>query len=465
MIRLRAQRLINPDFTDVKDVVAWMGAIQAQQPRMAKLALGIRTRGATMQHIKQALDHGEILRTHVLRPTWHYVSPNDIRWMLKLSCNRLKSAYASLMKGHGLTITEQMYDTANQHIYDMLSGGKSLTKQQITERIAEKGLPSDTIFMNRFLENAECEALICSGPEAGNTHTYMLLDERVAPMPLPTKDEALSKLARNYFRSHAPATLDDFCWWSGLSMKEARLGVEIIEKELQKVVFNDKTYLLHESSSSDIKEKESFIFLPAYDEYIIAYKYRGDVLEASNNSKAFTNNGVFFPLILQNGRATGNYLFDIKRKFPEIEVVINDFSEANIAFGEAQIQQQGLQNIRFTRLDCFNKDSYRQLNFEPNIVIISGIFELFGDNELVCKAISGALSALQTGGFLIYTGQPWHPQLKMIAFVLNSHQERDWVMRRRSQRELDSLFAFYGLTKCGMKLDNLGIFTVSYGTK
>ena len=83
MIRLRAQQLINPDFTDVKDVVAWMGAIQAQQPRMAKLALGIRTRGATMQQIKQALDRGEILRTHVLRPTWHYVSPNDIRWMLQ----------------------------------------------------------------------------------------------------------------------------------------------------------------------------------------------------------------------------------------------------------------------------------------------------------------------------------------------------------------------------------------------
>lgn len=169
--------------------------------------------------------------------------------------------------------------------------------------------------------------------------------------------------------------------------------------------------------------------------------------------------------ILDIAGGTGNYLFDIKRKFPEIEVVINDFSEANIAFGEAQIQQQGLQNIRFTRLDCFNKDSYRQLNFEPNIVIISGIFELFGDNELVCKAISGALSALQPGGFLVYTGQPWHPQLKMIAFVLNNHQERDWIMRRRSQRELDSLFAFYGLTKYGMKLDNFGIFTVSYGTK
>ena len=96
-------------------------------------------------------------------------------------------------------------------------------------------------------------------------------------------------------------------------MKEARLGVEIIEKEFQKVVFNDKTYLLHESSSIDIKEKERFIFLSAYDEYIIAYKYRGDVLQASHNSKAFTN-GVFFPLLLQTGRATGNRKMTLTRR-------------------------------------------------------------------------------------------------------------------------------------------------------
>ena len=95
-----------------------------------------------------------------------------------------------------MSLSEQMYDTANQHIYDMLSGGKRLTFGHC--------------FYEPFLENAECEALICSGPEVGNAHTYMLLDERVAPIPLPTKDEALSILARNYFRSHAPATLDDF---------------------------------------------------------------------------------------------------------------------------------------------------------------------------------------------------------------------------------------------------------------
>lgn len=170
-----------------------------------------------------------------------------------------------------------------------------------------------TLFLWTFFGECRMRGTHLQRPWSGNTHTYMLLDERVAPIPLPTKDETLSILVRNYFRSHAPATLDDFCWWSELSVKEARLGVEIIEKEVQKVVFNDKTYLLHESSSIDIKEKERFIFLSAYDEYIIAYKYRGDVLQASHNSKAFTN-GVFFPLILQNGRATGNWKMTLTRR-------------------------------------------------------------------------------------------------------------------------------------------------------
>ena len=141
----------------------------------------------------------------------------------------------------------------------------------------------------------------------------MLLDERVAPIPLPTKDEALSILARNYFRSHAPATLDDSVGDRDCQWKRRDWALKFLKKSFKRSFSTIKTYLLHESSSIDIKEKERFIFLSAYDEYIIAYKYRGDVLQASHNSKAFTN-GVFFPLILQNGRATGNWKMTLTRR-------------------------------------------------------------------------------------------------------------------------------------------------------
>jgi alpha-beta hydrolase superfamily lysophospholipase len=165
--------------------------------------------------------------------------------------------------------------------------------------------------------------------------------------------------------------------------------------------------------------------------------------------------------ILDLAGGTGNYLFDVKEKYPAAEIVINEFIKSNIEVGESVIKSKNLQKIRFTNFDCFDPETYRKIDFEPNIIIISGILELFGDNEMVCKALSGVNSIAETKSFVIYTGQPWHPQLKMIAYVLNSHQNIDWVMRRRSQKELDRLMKFNAIEKQNMLIDDFGIFTVS----
>ncbi len=165
--------------------------------------------------------------------------------------------------------------------------------------------------------------------------------------------------------------------------------------------------------------------------------------------------------ILDLAGGTGNYLFDVKEKYPAAEIVINEFIQSNIEVGESVIKSKNLQKIRFTNFDCFDPETYRKIDFEPNIIIISGILELFGDNEMVCKALSGVNSIAETKSFVIYTGQPWHPQLKMIAYVLNSHQNTDWVMRRRSQKELDRLMKFNAIEKQNMLIDDFGIFTVS----
>lgn len=167
--------------------------------------------------------------------------------------------------------------------------------------------------------------------------------------------------------------------------------------------------------------------------------------------------------ILDIAGGTGNYLFDIKEKYPEVEIVINDFVKSNVDKGEEIIKEKGYGNIRFTNLSCFELDTYEKLGFKPNITIISGIFELFGDNDLVNKAIEGVVSITEANSYIIYTGQPWHPQLKMIAYSLKSHQDKNWVMRRRSQKELDGLFAFNGIQKKSMYIDDYGIFTVSLG--
>ena len=164
--------------------------------------------------------------------------------------------------------------------------------------------------------------------------------------------------------------------------------------------------------------------------------------------------------ILDIAGGVGNYLFDIKERHPEVEIVINEFLSTNIQKGEQIIKERGYQHIRFTNYSCFEADTYRKLDYTPNITIISGIFELFGDNALAAEAIKGVVT-ISDNGYIVYTGQPWHPQLKTIAFVLKSHQEKDWVMRRRSQRELDGLFALHGVKKESMLIDDFGIFTVS----
>lgn len=167
--------------------------------------------------------------------------------------------------------------------------------------------------------------------------------------------------------------------------------------------------------------------------------------------------------ILDIAGGTGNYLFDIKKKYPDIEIVINDFKDENIEVGEKTIKAQQMNGIRFTNYDCFDSATYEKLDFNPNITVISGIFELFENNEQISRAIAGAVSVSGANSAIIYTGQPWHPQLKMIAYVLNSHKETDWIMRRRSQKELDKVFAYNGVKKESMLIDDYGIFTVSVG--
>lgn len=167
--------------------------------------------------------------------------------------------------------------------------------------------------------------------------------------------------------------------------------------------------------------------------------------------------------ILDVAGGTGNYLFDIKEKYPKVKILINEFKKSNIEVGEKVIKKNNWENISFVNYDCFDKETYKKINYTPNIVIISGIFELFENNKMLENTISGITEILNKNGAVIYTGQPWHPQLKQIALVLNSHKGngKSWLMRRRSEKELDSLFENYNLKKEKMLIDNDGIFTVS----
>lgn len=305
-IRLYSQQLANPIFNRPKDLVSWMGAVQAQNYNMAKWAIGIRLQSATDEIVETSFQQGEILRTHILRPTWHFIAAEDIRWMLKLSAQRIRAANESF--GKNLEITEKLYTKSNRLIEKHLKGNNHLTKQEIGNMLEKENIKIDIHRLNRFIIRAETENIICSGINKGNKQTYALLDERVPPMKELIKDEALAKLADKYFKSHSPATLEDFCWWSGLSITEARHAIDLIKSDLVKDQYGaQKNIFIHESCNYSLFQEDIFHFLPSFDEYLISYKDRSAALKEKYRSKAFNNYGTFYPVILHNGQITGNW--------------------------------------------------------------------------------------------------------------------------------------------------------------
>jgi len=165
--------------------------------------------------------------------------------------------------------------------------------------------------------------------------------------------------------------------------------------------------------------------------------------------------------ILDIAGGPARYLIEIAEAYSEVEIQVRDYQVQNVEEGRTLAEERNLKNISYTQSDAFDSKNYDVKEYSPNIVIISGVFELFEDNVLINIAIEGVATIVKEGGFLLYTGQPWHPQLEQIANVLGNHRGTKWIMRRRSQYELDRLFEARGFTKEGMRIDDWGIFTVS----
>lgn len=309
-IRLLSQQLASPEFSTPGELVRHMGAVQAQDMAMSLWAVGMRLKKPSRSEVMKALDDGVILRTHVLRPTWHLVHAGDIRWMLSLSSVRIKAANESFGASTGVNIPEDALHKCFLTIEKMLEGGKSMGKAAIAEALSREGMKTDAPHINRIMAFAEAEGIVCSGvPEKGK-HTYALLDERVPATAGTTSEEALARLAQMYFRSHSPASAADFTWWSGLSATEAKLAVRTIQDELKTEKFNGRELLVHTShlSAKAGRKHGTTHLLPPFDEYLISYKDRSDVLDAGYFPKAFNNFGIFYPVILHKGQVTGNWI-------------------------------------------------------------------------------------------------------------------------------------------------------------
>lgn len=315
-IRLVSQQLTTTTYKTAKEVVGWMGAMQAQDLAMAKWAIGIRLPNSTQKNIDEAINKGEIIRTHVLRPTWHFVSSDDIYWMLELTAPQIKTIAKSRHATLGLTA--DVLKKANMLIIKALSGGKHLTREALMAILNKAKITTDIYRSSHIMLCAELDGIVCSGAAQGNKPTYALLSERVKQKKSLTREEALAQLAQRYFVSHCPATLQDFIWWSGLSVKDARHGLEMVKSNFITETIGTETYWLTNTFNIS-KNKSSLYLLPAFDEFIISYRNRSASLPLDHHKKAISSNGIFRPVIVLNGQVIGLWKRAIKKDKLSIE--------------------------------------------------------------------------------------------------------------------------------------------------
>jgi hypothetical protein len=319
--RLHNQLLSQTKFTQPSQIVAWLGAVQSQDYAGAKWAVAQRTKGLTDAAVEQAFTNGEILRTHVMRPTWHFVTPEDIRWMLKLTAPRVHAA--SAYQYRTLELDSALFKRSHTFLEKALQGGKYLTREELTAALKQGGISKGSLLRFTYIiGSAETEGLICSGPRRGKQFTYALLEERVPPGRSLEREEALAELARRYFTSHGPATLQDFVWWSGLTVADAKSGLEMIKSQLVNEVLRDQTYWFKEANEYKKEKSPGVHLLPNYDEYTVGYTDRAEIFDTTHTNKLDSRGSILFQyVIVMDGRVAGTWKRTIKKNEVQIEVV------------------------------------------------------------------------------------------------------------------------------------------------
>jgi len=265
--RLRNQLLTGAGAADPAEVVRHFGAVQSQEFAVATWAVAQRSDGVDDTAMRRLFDDGAILRTHALRPTWHFVTPQDIRWIQALTGPRVRALNAYHERQTG--VDAELMAKVIKLLTGALQGGNHLTRGEIGQVLAAAGIEAAGVRMAYVLMWAELDAAICSGPMRGKQHTYALVSERAPQAVTMTGDEALAELTRRYFTSHGPATIKDFAWWSSLTTTQIRRGLDLCGSALTSVDIDGRVFWYAERPAPE--PTTAAHALPIYDEYVVAY--------------------------------------------------------------------------------------------------------------------------------------------------------------------------------------------------
>ena len=318
--RLQRQFLVDKSpHRSAADVVRALGAVQSQDFAGAKWALAMRSDSLDESAVDAAFNRGDILRTHVLRPTWHFVAPEDLRWMQALTGHRVERIMASYNLRLGLTpaVLRKSLDVIQRSIAEK----GPLTRTELKAELARAGINTDGAQrLAHVAMYAEVEALVCSGPQSGKQSTYALVSEHVRKSRLLEGDEALHELTVRYFASRAPATVHDFSWWSGLTVAECTRGIAMTGKQLQSITLNEKKYFVPPDFELPAKVSAAAHLLPNYDEYFIGFKDRSAIGQRLGHSALVTGgNALIGHVVAVDGQLVGGW----RRRFENGKTALN----------------------------------------------------------------------------------------------------------------------------------------------
>jgi hypothetical protein len=280
-LRLRNQRVTGALLASPAEAVGWLGCVQAQEYPLAKWSVAMRVVGGRDGSVHdtgvdQALARGEILRTHILRPTWHFVAPRDIRWIMRLTGPRVLSGSAARIRF--LELDDSQLARSQDVMRRALEGGKQLTRPELQAEISRAGLNADGSRAAYMFMAAEMTCLVASGAPRGGKQTYALLDEFAPPGPRDVapfdRDAALAELTLRYFTSHGPATVADFGWWSGIGARETQRGILANGTDMERLEVDREEFWWagDQGGSADSPPSPAVYLMQAYDEYVVAYR-------------------------------------------------------------------------------------------------------------------------------------------------------------------------------------------------
>jgi hypothetical protein len=313
--RLAQQRLSQDPFHTPGEVVAWLGAAQAQDYLGAKWALGLRIQDVTDDMIEQAFTDGTILRTHVMRLTWHFVTPADIRWLLELSAPRGNAVNAYMCRQ--LELDDALFGRSNAVIANSLQGDQMHTRAELGAVLAEAGIVAEGPRLSYIMMRAELDGIACSGPRRGKQFTYALLDERALYAGRLQRDEALAELTRRYYTGHGPATIRDFVWWSGLTVADVKVGLDMVASDLTHAVIGSQTYYFSTSMPPGANPAEVAFLLPTYDEFLVGFS---SFDKSRTGGQDTSRKVVFNSMIMIGGRIAASWRRTFKKEAVIIEI-------------------------------------------------------------------------------------------------------------------------------------------------